>query len=103
MTLDQTSPFPDRRRANHRLLEEAQATKAFGQMLADEFLAGAPTFTDRLHIGVLVWQFFTSWAAQCETWARSALEWISDWENTRATPEKLRVARAYLDKAVSGA
>jgi DNA-binding PadR family transcriptional regulator len=88
-------------RANiEAVLEEAQSTRAFGHMLAGEFLAGAPTFAERLHIGVLVWHFFTGWAEQRETWARFALDWIDGWEDTKATPEKLQAARAYLDQAI---
>jgi len=88
-------------RANiEAVLKEAQETKAFGQMLAEEFLAGAPTFTDRLHLAVLVWSFRYDWAAQREAWARAALEWIDGWEDVAPTPDKLAAARSWFERAV---
>jgi hypothetical protein len=87
-------------RRDRRLLAasiDSAGVKAIGR----RFLAGAPTFAERLHIGVLVWQFFAGWAEQREAWARFALEWINDWENTRPTPEKLRAARAFFEKTLT--
>jgi DNA-binding PadR family transcriptional regulator len=86
-------------RANIRaVLDEAVATRALGRILAEEFLAGMPTFTERLHVGVLVWHFLDSWAAQREAWARFALDWIDSWDDTRPSPEKLAAARAFFDQ-----
>jgi DNA-binding PadR family transcriptional regulator len=79
------------------ILEEAIATQEFGRMLAEEFLAGAPTFTERLHVGVLVWRFLQDWAVQREAWARSALEWIDGWEDVTPTPDKLAAARSWFE------
>jgi hypothetical protein len=89
-------------RANiEAVLDEARATREFGRALAAEFLTGAPTFTERLHLGVLVWQFFDSWATQREAWARFALDWIDRWEDTRPTPDKLAAAQTWFEEVLA--
>jgi PadR family transcriptional regulator AphA len=84
-------------RANlQAVLEEATEVRAFGLALGAEFLAGAPTFSERLHVGVLVWEHMDRWAAQREQWARFALGWIDDWDDVAATPDRVAAAREHL-------
>jgi DNA-binding PadR family transcriptional regulator len=86
-------------RANIRaVLEEAAGVRAFGEALADDFLAGAPTFSERLHVGVLVWEYMYRWAAQREEWARFALDWIEGWEDVAPTPDRIAAAREYFER-----
>ena len=80
---------------------EARQVRAFGRMLRDDFLAGAPTFTDRLHIAVLVWHFLYDWARQREAWADFALEWINGWDDTKPTPDRLAAARSWFEQALA--
>ena len=85
-------------RANiEEIRAESRQVRAFGRMLRDDFLAGAPTFTDRLHIAVLVWRFLYDWAKQREAWAEFALEWIDGWEDVRPTSDKLSAARSWFE------
>jgi PadR family transcriptional regulator AphA len=89
-------------RANLRgVLEEAAEVRAFGERLAEEFLAGAPTFSERLHVGVLVWEYMDRWAAQRKEWARFALEWIDSWEDAGATPDRIAAARKHLERRLA--
>jgi DNA-binding PadR family transcriptional regulator len=89
-------------RANlHAVLEEAAAVRAFGHALGEEFLAGTPTFSERLHVGVLVWEYLERWAAQREEWARFALDWIDGWDDVAATPERLAIAREHFARRLA--
>jgi PadR family transcriptional regulator AphA len=89
-------------RANLEAVQaEARQVRAFGRMLRDDFLAGAPTFTDRLHIAVLVWHFLYDWARQREAWADFALEWINGWDDTSPTPDRLAAARSWFEQALA--
>jgi DNA-binding PadR family transcriptional regulator len=81
--------------------EEAAQVRAFGLALADEFLAGAPTFSERLHVGVLVWEHMDRWAAQRADWARFALGWIDGWDGVAATPDRIAAAREHLERRLA--
>jgi hypothetical protein len=80
---------------------EARQVRAFGRMLREDFLAGAPTFADRLHIGVLVWRFLYDWAKQREAWANFALDWIDGWDDVTSTADRLASARLWFERALS--
>jgi PadR family transcriptional regulator AphA len=89
-------------RANIEAVQaEARQVRAFGRMLREDFLAGAPTFTDRLHVAVLVWHFLYEWAKQRDAWADFALEWINGWDDTDPTPDRLAVARAWFEQVLA--
>jgi DNA-binding PadR family transcriptional regulator len=82
---------------------DAAATREFGRGLAEEFLGGAPTFSERMHIGVFVWGFLHDWAVQRQVWADAALAWIEDWDDVEATPERVAAARVWFEERLSRA
>ena len=82
---------------------DAAATREFGRGLAEEFLGGAPTFSERMHIGMFVWSFLYDWAVQRQVWADAALAWIEDWDDVEATPERIAAARAWFEERLSQA
>jgi PadR family transcriptional regulator AphA len=89
-------------RANLEAVQaEAREVRAFGRMLREEFLAGAPTFTDRLHIAVLVWGFLYDWAKMREAWAAFGLDWIDGWDDVAPTAERLAAARGWFDHVLA--
>jgi PadR family transcriptional regulator AphA len=81
-------------RANLEAVDrEADAVFAVGQTLLREFLAGAPTFSDRMHVAVLVWRYLWDFAAMRRTWARWALARCKQWPDAAGDPARMAEAR----------
>ena len=81
-------------RANLEAVDrEADAVFAVGHALLREFLAGAPTFSDRMHVAVLVWRYLWDFAVMRRTWARWAMARSKQWPDAAGDPARLEQAR----------
>jgi DNA-binding PadR family transcriptional regulator len=81
-------------RANlHAILHDAAETLAFGDDLAEEFLSGAETFSERLHVGALVWSYLSGFAEQRARWAAWALARTEEWKDIEGDEARLNGAK----------